>query len=108
MEQDNDSEDKEEHSKAKPNPDTYKPPVPYPQVLNCPRVKVNESDNHLLDAFQKMTITIPLINVINHISSYTQFLKGICTLHRNPKRIQLSETMSSIMMNFLMIEKRDP
>ena len=96
-----DSEDEEEQANAEPNPDTYKPPVPYPQALNRPKAKINETDDHLLDAFKKVTITIPLIDVIKHISSYAKFLIGICTPHRNPRRIQLSEIVSSIMMNFL-------
>ena len=40
--------------------------------------------------------------------SYAKFIKGICTPHRNRKRIQLSETVSSIMMNSLPVKKRDP
>ena len=55
-----------------------------------------------------MTITIPLVDVIKHIPSYAKFLKGICTPHRSPKRIQLSKNISSIMMNSLPIKKRDP
>ena len=72
--------------------------MPYPHALNRPKAKTNETDDHLLDAFKKITITIPVIDAIKHISSYVKFLKGICTRHRNPRRIQLSETMSSIMM----------
>ena len=82
--------------------------MPYPQTLNHPKVKISESDDNLLDAFKKVTITIPLIDVINHIPSYSKFLKGISTPYRNPIRIQLNETVSSIMMNSLPIEKRDP
>ena len=82
VEQDN-SEDEEEHVTAEPNPDTYKPPVPYPQALNRPKAKTNETDDNLLDAFKKVTITVPLIDVIKNIPSYVKFLKGICTLHRN-------------------------
>ena len=82
--------------------------MPYPQALNRPKAKTNESDDHLLDAFKKVTITIPLIDAIKHIPSIAKFLKGICTPHRNPRRIQLSETVSSIMMNALPIKKRDP
>ena len=108
IEHNNDSEDVEEHAKAEPNPNTYKPLVPYPQELNCPKAKTNESDDHLLEAFKKVTITIPLIDAIKYIPSYAKFLKGICTSHRNHKRIQLSETVSSIMMNSLPIKKRDP
>ena len=102
------SDDEEERVRAEPNPDTYKPPVPYPQALSKPKAKVSESDDHLLEAFQKVTITIPLVDAIWHIPSYAKFLKSICTPHRSPKRIQLSENISSIMMNSLSIKKRDP
>ena len=55
-----------------------------------------------------VTITIPLVDAIKHIPSYAKFHKGICTPHRSPKRIQLSENISSIMINSLLIKKRDP
>ena len=87
VEQDSDSEDEEEQVTAEPNPEKYKPPMPYPQALNRPNAKNNETDDNLLDAFKKVTITIPLIDAIKHIPSYAKFLKGICTPHRNPKRI---------------------
>ena len=108
VEQDSDSEDEEVRATVEPYPDKYKPHVPYPQALNRPKAKSNETDDNLLDAFKKVTITIPLIDAIKHISSYAKFLKGICTPHRNPRRIQLSEMVSSIMMNALPIKKRDP
>ena len=104
IEHDSDLEDEEEQPKAKPNLDTYKPPVSYPQALNRPKAKNNETDDHLLDAFNKVTITIPLIYAIKDIPSYAKFLKGICTPHRNPE----GSNMSSIMMNALLIKKRDP
>ena len=102
---DSDSDDEEEQAKAKPNPNTYKPLVPYPQAL---KAKNNEIDDHLLDTFKKVTIIIPLKDAIKHIPSYAKFLTGICTPHRNPRRIQLSETVSSIMINSLPIKRRDP
>ena len=108
VEQDSSSDDEEERVRAEPNLDTYKPPVPYPQAVNKPKAKVSESDDYLLEVFQKVTITIPLVDTIRHIPSYAKFLKGICTPHRSPKRIQLSENISSIMMNSLLIKKRDP
>ena len=73
--------------------------MPYPQALSKPRAKVSEFDDHLLEAFQKVTITIPLVDAINNIPSYAKFLKGICTPHISPKRIQLNENISPIMMN---------
>ena len=108
VEQDSDSEDEEEHVTAEPNPDKYKPSVPYPQALKHPQAKNSETDDHLLDAFKMVTITIPLIYAIKHVPSYTKFLKGIYTPHRNPRRIQLSEMVSPIMMNALPIKNRDP
>ena len=108
VEQDSIFDDVEERVPAELNLDTYKPPVPYPQALSKPKAKVSESDDHLLEAFQKVTITIPLVDAIRNIPSYAKFLKGICTPHRSPKRIHLSENISSIMMNSLPIKKRDP
>ena len=108
VEQDSSFDDEEERVRAEPNPDTYKPLVPYPQTLSKPKAKVSESDDHLLEAFQKVTITIPLVDAIRHIPSYAKYLKGICTPYRSPKRMQLSENISSIMMNALPIKKRDP
>ena len=53
MEQDNDSKDREEQTKAEPNPDIYKPLVPYLQALDPPKAKVNESNDHLLEASKR-------------------------------------------------------
>ena len=53
VEHDRNSEEEEEQTKAEPNPDTYKPLVPYPQALNHPKAKTNESDDHLLQAFKR-------------------------------------------------------
>ena len=107
VEQDNSLKDEEEQVRADINLDTFKSPVPYPQAISKPRAKVSEIDDHLLEAFQKITITIPLVDAIKHIPCYAKFLKGICTPHRSPKRIQLSKNISSIMMNSLLIKKRD-
>ena len=87
IEHDNDSKDEDEQATAEPNPDKYKPPVPFPQALNHPKSKTNETDDHLLYDFKKATITIPLIDAIKHIPSYAKFLKVICTSHRNPRTI---------------------
>ena len=46
-----DSEDEEapdEESRVDPNPEVYKPLVPYPQLLSRPRVPTSDSDNTLL------------------------------------------------------------
>ena len=75
-----DSDDEEapdEESRADPNPEVHKPPVPYPQLLSRPRVPTSDSDDTLLEAFRQVTITIPLVDAIQHIPSYAKFLKGL-------------------------------
>ena len=81
--------------------------MPYPQLLSRPRVSTSDSDDTLLEAFRQVTITIPLVDVIQHIPSYAKFLKGLCTPTRKPKRIRMSETISSIMMSTLPRKRRD-
>ena len=106
-----DSEDEEapdEESRAEPNPEVYKPPVPYPQLLSRPKVPTSDSDDTLLEAFRQVTITIPLVDAIQHISPYAKFLKGLCTPMRKSKRIHMSETISSIMLSTLPRKRRDP
>ena len=63
-------EEEEEQATAEPNPEKYKPPMPYPQALNGPKAKTNETDDNLVYAFKKVTITIPLIDAIKHFPSY--------------------------------------
>ena len=103
-----DEEAPDEESRAEPNPEVYKPPVPYPQLLSRPRVSTSDSDDTLLEDFRQVTITIPLVDVIQHILSHAKFLKGLCTPTRKPKRIHMSETISSIMLSTLPCKRHDP
>ena len=106
-----DSEDEEapnEESRLEPNPEVYKPGVPYPQLLSRPRVPTSDSDDTLLEALRQVTITIPLVDAIQHIPSYAKFLKRLCTPTRKLKRIYMSETISSIMLSTLPRKRRDP
>ena len=82
--------------------------MPYPQLLSRPRVPTSDSDDTLLEAFRQVTITIPLVDDIQHIPPYAKFLKGLCTPVRKPKRIHMSETISSIMLSTLPRKRRDP
>ena len=102
-----DEEAPDEESRIEPNLEVYKPPVPYPQLLSRPRVSTSDSDDTLLEAFRHVTITIPLVDAIQHTPSYAKFLKGLCTPTRKPKRIHMSETISSIMLSTLPRKRRD-
>ena len=63
--------------------------------------------NTYLEAIRQVIIIIPLVDAIQHISSYAKFLKGLCTPARKPKRIHMSETISSIMLSMLPRKGRD-
>ena len=106
-----DSDDKEapdEESRVEPNLEVYKPPVSYPHLLSQPRVSRSDSDDTLLEAFRHVTLTIPLVDDIQHIPSYAKLLKGLCTPMRKPKRIHMSETISSIMLGTVPRKRCDP
>ena len=69
---------------------------------------MSDSDDTLLEAFTQVTITIPLVDSIQHIPSYAKFLKGLSTPTRKPKRIHIGEIISSIMLSTLPRKRRDP
>ena len=53
LEEDYDDEEApDEEIRAEPNPQVYKPLVPYPQLLSWPRVSTSPSDDTLLEAFR--------------------------------------------------------
>ena len=47
-----DEEAPDEESRAEPNLEVYKPPVPYPHLLSRPRVSTSDSHGILLEAFR--------------------------------------------------------
>ena len=88
------------------DPKDYVPPIPFPAALKSAREK--SDDSHLLQIFKETTITIPLIDAVQNIPSISKFLKELCTPTRKPKRIQLSERVSAMLLNEMPIKRRDP
>ena len=52
LENSEDEEAPDEESRAERNPEVYKPPVPYSQLLSRPSVSMSDSDDTLLEAFR--------------------------------------------------------
>ena len=52
-------------------------------------------------------LRLHVINAIQHIPSYTKFLKGLSTPTRKPKRIHMSKTIRSIMLSTLSCKRHD-
>ena len=103
VELDSSWEDEEERARAKLNLDIHKPHMPFKHIdafqgLSKPKAKVSKTNDHLLEAFQKVTITIPLVDDIKHIPSYAKFLQGICTVTDRFSAV-VGNTRSSIKQN---------
>ena len=62
---------------------------------------MSKNDDTLLEVFRQVTITILLVDAIQHIPSYAKFLKRLCTPTRKPKRISMRETIISIILSML-------
>lgn len=113
-----DREDEEEHiiiekSEAKENAKVTdlkgKAKIaPFPIVLES-RTKLHaELDKELMKIFQHIQITIPFADAIKHIPAYAKFLKNLCTPHRSPRRITLSEEASTVISHSLPRKCKDP
>ena len=64
-------ESEKELNRASPNPKDYTPSIPFPSALKSTKEK--PSDPRLLEIFKEATITIPLIDAIQNIPSYSKF-----------------------------------
>jgi hypothetical protein len=75
----------------------YKPVAPFPQRLLTPKKGTTNQD--VLEVFKQVKINIPLLDAIKQISSYSKFLKDLCTVKRKffvQKNVFLIEQVSSI------------
>ena len=99
-------ESEKELNRASPNPKDYTPPIPFPSALKSTKEK--PSDSRLLEILKEATITIPLSDAIQNIPSYSKFVKDLCTPSRKPKRVHLSESVSSILLDDIPRKRRDP
>ncbi|CAA6657877.1 unnamed protein product [Spirodela intermedia] len=87
---------KEEKYEVPPIPilsqqDELKKIVPFPMALEPKLRKRAEPNEELMEIFKQVHISIPLIDAIKHIPMYAKNLKELCTPHRSPWKISLSE-----------------
>ena len=91
VEDDLESEKTQESDKEKyrfyPSPKDYVPLIPFSSALKS--AKERPSDPHLLEIFKESTITIPLIDDIQNIPSYFEFVKDLFTPSRKTKRFHI-------------------
>ena len=95
-----------ESSGKEAKPSDYQQSIPFPEALKSLRPLVQS--NKLIEALKETTINIPLEEAIRYIPSVSKYVKELCTPHRKPTRIKLSESVSSIILNEIPQKKKDP
>ena len=86
------------------------PPVPFPEALKERRIVDNKD---LFETFSKCEVNIPLLKLVQSISKYARFLKGLCTIKRNQKlkgkkNVKVSERVSAVFQKHVPKKCTDP
>jgi hypothetical protein len=90
-------------------PRSFIPKAPYPDRLLAPKKGGKFED--ILEVFKQVQINIPFLDVIQQVPSYAKFLKDLITVKRKtnvPKKVCLTEHVSSILQCKLPIKHKDP
>jgi hypothetical protein len=109
----NNEERDEEPSKATPivddPPRSFVPKAPYLDRLLAPKKGGKFED--ILEVFKQVQINILFLDVIQQVPSYAKFLKDLIKDKRKtnvPKRVRLTEQVSSIIQCKLPLKYKDP
>jgi len=90
-------------------PRLFIPKAPYPDRLLAPKKGGKFED--ILEVFKQVQINISFLDAIQQVSSYAKFLKDLITVKRKtnvPKKVCLTEQVSSILQCRLPIKYKDP
>jgi hypothetical protein len=91
------------------HPRSFIPKAPFPDRLLAPKKGGKFKD--ILEVFKQVQINIPFLEAIQQVPSYAKFLKDLVTVKRKtnvPKRVCLTEQVSSILQCRLPIKYKDP
>jgi hypothetical protein len=109
----NNEEKEKEPSKATPivddPPRSFVPKAPYPDRLLAPKKGGKFED--ILEVFKQVQINIPFLDAIQQVPSYAKFLKDLIKVKRKtnvPKRVCLTEQVSSILQCKMPLKYKDP
>jgi hypothetical protein len=90
-------------------PRSFVPKAPYLDRLLAPKKGGKFED--ILEVFKQVQINIPFLDAIQQVPSYAKFLKDLITVKRKtnvPKKVCLTEQVSSILQCKLPIKYKDP
>ncbi|XP_059458356.1 uncharacterized protein LOC132187950 [Corylus avellana] len=90
-------------------PRSFVPKAPYPERLQAPK-KIGKFED-ILEVFKQDQINIPFLDAIQQVPSYAKLLKDMITIKRRmnvPKKVCLTEQVSSILQCKMPIKYKDP
>ncbi|XP_056689532.1 uncharacterized protein [Spinacia oleracea] len=96
-------------SKETPLPPLPTPPPPYPQRVN--RHKLDVQFSKCLEVLRKFHITLPFMDALKQMPTYSRFLKEILNGKRNcdvKETVNLTENCSAIILNKMPPKLKDP
>ena len=73
--------------------------------------EIHCSDGEEFGVFKQAKVNVPLLDVIEHVSSYANFLKDLCTrrrAHQVLKKVFLAANISEILQNVMPVKCKDP
>jgi len=88
---------------------SFVPKAPYPDRFLA--TKKGGKFEDILEVFKQVQINIPFLDAIQQVPSYAKFLKDLITVKRKtnvPKKVCLTEQVSSILQCRLLIKYKDP
>ena len=83
--------------------------VPFPN-----RLKNNKQNPHIdkiIEIFNQVKINVPLLDAIQQVPSFAQFLKDMCTKKRKtnlPKKVFLATNISELLSGPITVKYKDP
>ena len=97
------------NDKNKIDEQTYKPIVSFPNRLATN--KTIAQMEKIRNFFNQVQINVPLLDAIQQVPSYANFLKYMCTKKRKtnvPKKVFLASNISELLTGFIPVKYKDP
>ena len=87
----------------------YRIPPPFPQALRGKKKETQQAG--ILEVLRQVKVNIPLLDLINQVPAYAQFLKDLCTIKRGlgiEKKAFLTEHVSALIQSKYPVKYKDP
>ena len=87
----------------------YRIPPPFPQALRGKKKETQQAG--ILEVLRQVKVNIPLLDLINQVPAYANFLKDLCTIKRGlgiEKKAFFTEHVSALIQSKYPVKYKDP